>query len=64
MTMAGVTSSASADIVGSCAIITLIRPSMVSTSRDKALIKRLSVPLADEEIKACRAINSVEWRAP
>ena len=61
-TTTGVTTSARPDISGSCAIITPARPISVSTSRASTVISRLSVPLADGEMNAWRAMNSVEWR--
>ena len=61
-TTIGVTINASADISGSCSTITQARPKRVSTSRASTVISRLSVPLADDEMNAWRAMNSVEWR--
>ena len=57
----GTNMSARIESSGSCDTMTMTRPTMVRASRERVVMRRLSVVLADWAMKACRAMNSEEW---
>ena len=56
----GTNISAKSESSGSCDTMTMMRPTMVSASRESVVMRRLRTLLADWAMKAWRAMNSDE----